>query len=335
MNLSSIKRRLHSISQYLCWYRRLHPGKKTAYLVATPTYENVGDAAIVLGMKDFLRQCGYEHIVEITTAQFWNYRRCLQRLMPKNALIILNGGGNMGDIYQLEEMNRRTVLDDFPNHRIVIFPQTIYYKDEQKAYSSVPHYNRENITIAAREQVSYDVMKRLYPSANIILSPDVVLSLNYSGQIHSRNGIVACFRGDSEQLLADHDRISLLSKLSEQGHDVVITDMIHGAEIPKESRKRIVEQKIRLFAGARLVVTDRLHGMILCAISGTPCLVFGNNHHKVRGVYEWIRHLQYIRFVHSVDEAVQEAEWYMSLGSNAYSPKIDDFQSLMEAVKPK
>jgi pyruvyl transferase EpsI len=255
--------------------------------------------------------------------------------MPKNALIILNGGGNMGDIYQLEEMNRRTVLDDFPNHRIVIFPQTIYYKDEQNAYSSVPHYNRENITIAAREQVSYDVMKRLYPSANIILSPDVVLSLNYSRQMHSRNGIVACFRGDSEQLLADHDRISLLSKLSEQGHDVVITDMIHGAEIPKESRKRIVEQKIRLFAGARLEVTDRLHGMILCAISGTPCLVFGNNHHKVRGVYEWIRHLQYIRFVHSVEEAVQEAEWYMSLGSNAYSPKIDDFQSLMEAVKPK
>lgn len=289
----------------------------------------------MMGVQNVLRMCGYEHVVEVTTAEFWNARRCLRRLMPKNALVVLNGGGNMGDIYQLEEMNRRTVLGDYPDHRIVIFPQTIYYKDEQNATASVPHYNRKNITITAREQTSFEIMKKLYPEANVILAPDAVLSMDYSKQQHEKNGVVACFRGDREQKMTDQERNSLTGQLSAWGYDMTITDMMHGAQIPRESRKQIVEEKIRLFAGAQLVITDRLHAMILCAVSGTPCLVFGNNHHKVRGVYEWIRHLDYVRFVHSVEEALQEAERYAAMGRNVYSPKTDDFRNLMEAVSTK
>lgn len=335
MMFSKLNSKLKNASHYLKWYRRLHPGKRTAYMVASPTYENIGDAAIVMGVQNVLRKCGYEHIVEITITEFWNARRCLRRLMPKDALVVLNGGGNMGDVYQLEEMNRRTVLEDYPNHRIVIFPQTIFYQEEQNALASVPHYNRENITITAREQKSFEIMKELYPRANVIMAPDAVLSVDYSKRQYERNGVVVCFRGDSEQKLTDRDRNSLISQLSARGYDLTLTDMMHGAEIPRETRKQIVEEKIQLFAGAKLVITDRLHAMILCAVSGTPCLVFGNNHHKVRGVYEWIKHLDYVRFVHSVGEAVQETEQYVSLGGSAYSPKMDDFRSLMDAVRPK
>lgn len=335
MILTKINSKLKKVSQYLNWYRRLHPGKRTAYLLASPTYDNTGDAAIVMGVENVLRMCGYEQVVEITTAEFWNARRCLRRLMPKNALIVLNGGGNMGDIYQLEEMNRRTVLEDYPTHRTVIFPQTIFYQEEQNALASIPHYNRGNITLAAREQTSYEIMKKLYPKANVILAPDAVLSMDYSGQQRERSGLVVCFRGDREQKLTDRERDSLTAQLSAQGYDLTITDMMHGAQIPPESRKQIVEEKIRLFAGAQLVITDRLHAMILCAVSGTPCLVFGNNHHKVRGVYEWIKYLDYVRFVHSVEEALQETERYASMGGNAYAPIIDDFRNLMEAVSTK
>lgn len=330
MNISN------NLSAYLSWIKKLwHPGKRTVYLVASPTHENIGDAAIVMGMQNVLRLCGYEHIVEITTAEFWNARRCLRRLMPKDALIVLNGGGNMGDVYQLEEMNRRTVLEDYPNHRTVIFPQTIFYQEEQNALASAPHYNRRNITITAREQTSFEIMKKLYHKANVILAPDAVLSMDYSEKHQERSGVVVCFRGDSEQMLTDQDRNSLISQLSAQGYELTVTDMMHGAEISRESRKQIVEDKIRLLAGAQLVITDRLHAMILCAVSGTPCLVFGNNHHKVRGVYEWIRHLDYVRFVHSVEEVVQETERFACMGGNIYLPKLDDFRSLMEAVSLK
>ena len=334
MILKKISEKIHNLSEYIRWYRILHPGKKTAYLVAMPTYENIGDAAIVMGMKAILADCGYAHIVEITTTEFWNYRKCIKRLLPSKKLVFLVGGGNMGDVYQLEEQLRRTVLDDFPNHQIVIFPQTIFYKDEKAKTESVPHYNRENITITAREKTSYEMMKTLYPKARIILAPDAVLAMDYSKKQYNRKDIVLCFRGDSEQLLSRESKERLIEELVSAGHTIHITDMLHGDQIPPKDRKQIVEEKLNRFANAQLVITDRLHAMILCAISGTPCLVFGNNHHKVSGVYEWIKYLEYIRFVHSVEEVLDHFEKHMELGNNNYEPITDAFRELFEAVKP-
>lgn len=49
------------------------------------------------------------------------------------------------------------------------------------------------------------------------------------------------------------------------------------------------------------------------ALTQTPCTVFGNNHHKVFGVYQWIKELNYIQFVSSIDEAYAQIEqmYYM------------------------
>ena len=49
--------------------------------------------------------------------------------------------------------------------------------------------------------------------------------------------------------------------------------------------------KIREFSAGRLLITDRLHGMIIAALAGIPCLAFDNATHKVRGVFEWLRGL--------------------------------------------
>jgi len=36
--------------------------------------------------------------------------------------------------------------------------------------------------------------------------------------------------------------------------------------------------------------------MVFCAITGTPCILLGSRSPKIRGCYEWIRNLPYIRF---------------------------------------
>ena len=56
---------------------------------------------------------------------------------------------------------------------------------------------------------------------------------------------------------------------------------------------------------AELVITDTLHAMILCTITGTPCLAYDNISHKVSGVYEWIRQIPYIHFYRE-EESLQE-----------------------------
>ena len=62
--------------------------------------------------------------------------------------------------------------------------------------------------------------------------------------------------------------------------------MISQNQILAEVRKSVIVNKLKEFAGAQLVITDRLHGMVFCYLTNTPCIVFSNYNHKVLGTYE-------------------------------------------------
>ena len=52
------------------------------------------------------------------------------------------------------------------------------------------------------------------------------------------------------------------------------------------------------FSKTGIAITDRLHGMIFCAITRTPCVAINNKNGKVKGVYErWLSRLNYIKLV--------------------------------------
>ena len=55
------------------------------------------------------------------------------------------------------------------------------------------------------------------------------------------------------------------------------------------------------FSSSKLVVTDRLHGMIFSAITNTPCICFDNKNGKVSAQYEWIRNNSYVKLVDGLD----------------------------------
>ena len=69
-----------------------------------------------------------------------------------------------------------------------------------------------------------------------------------------------------------------------------------------DHRKEEVEKKLEEFKMAKLVVTDRLHGMIFAAITGTNCIVLNSRSRKLKGCYEWIRSLGYIRCADDVED---------------------------------
>lgn len=71
----------------------------------------------------------------------------------------------------------------------------------------------------------------------------------------------------------------------------------------RKDQKKIIDQKLEEWSQVGLVLTDRLHGMIFAAITGTPCIAFSNYNHKVKETYEWIKYLPYIKYAESVDQA--------------------------------
>lgn len=338
MGKGCLKRKIKAVIVYIRWVKRLwHPNSKCAYLIGTPTHTNIGDSAIVVAEREFLCKCGYDKVIEVTIREYEIYRKCIVRLMPKHAIIFLPGGGNMGSLWPVEERWRRQIIEDFALHKIVVFPQTIYYSEDVDAIhlkdKSLSVYNtKRNLTIVARERKSFELMKQLYPDLNVLLTPDVVLSMEYQSFDVKRNGILICFRHDKEKELLLSDEEQMINELQKKGYTVKLTDTISNIEITTENRDAVVRKKLKEFASAQLVITDRLHGMIFSVITGTPCIAFGNNHHKVKGTYEWIESLEYIDFVENIEEAKEKIDELYKMENCVFHNDVSLFFDLVTFI---
>lgn len=314
------------------------------YFIGTPEHSNIGDSAIALAELDFLERCGIKRkqICEITAREYEVARTSIRRHIAKNKPIFLIGGGNMGNQWMWEEIIRRTIVEDFPENPKVLFPQTIYYTPspdgEAEKQNSVPFYNTSGFTLAAREQPSFDMMRGLYPSASVLLTPDIVLSVtsdSLGAEKQARRGVLLCMRSDVEKKLTEAQQEQILAEVNRLGLSCRITDMHTENPVTKETRRERVREKINEFTGAELVITDRLHGMIFAAITETPCIAFGNYNHKVAGTYEWLRHLPYVKYVTSVEEMKQVLPELLGMEDCRFDrePLIPYFEKLAEVVK--
>ena len=67
--------------------------------------------------------------------------------------------------------------------------------------------------------------------------------------------------------------------------------------VTKENREKELLKLIELISHSGFVVTDRLHGMIMSIISGTPCIALDNSSKKVSGVYEFIKDISTVKLI--------------------------------------
>ena len=300
--------------QWKYWKFLNFPLGKKVYIIGTPLHSNIGDSAIVLAEKFFLKKCGYKEsqIKELTFNEVEENRALITKYIGANgnAIVCWHGGGNLGNQWIEEEYFRRKIMSDLAKNRMIIFPQTIYYTDTEEGRleekTSIPFYNKEyGLTMIAREKKSYEIMSRLYPKTRILLTPDIVLSTttkDYNVKNNVRKDVLLCFRSDVEKALSENDEILVCELVKKMGYQCQKTDMHTKNIITKENRIECVRDKMQEFANTKLVITDRLHGMIFAIITGTPCIVFDNYNHKIRGTYEWIKDLTYIQHVSSIEE---------------------------------
>lgn len=326
--------------------RSLSSGNGNKLLVpGTPLHTNLGDSAIVIAQIAFLKGCGIaeDRIKEVTFEEYIQYGSVVKRKMAKSALVTQLGGGNMGNQWLNEEYFHRRVTEDFPQTPMVIFPQTIYYTPDedggQEKAKSIPVYTgHDKLTMVAREKTSYDMMTQWYPKSDILLTPDIVLSAamdTFGVSPQQRKGILLCMRGDAERSLSEEARARTETAVRSIGKPYRYMDMHAKQGVMKNNRFDLVRAKMEEFTGAELVITDRLHGMIFAAITGTPCIVFSNYNHKVRGTYEWIKYLPYIRFAESVAAVEKYLPELLEMKDCHYdkTPLEPYFEKLAEVVK--
>lgn len=289
-------------------------------LLSCCEHTNLGDQAINVAEISFLTRNASMPVIAISDFAS-KHLSLLKQLIGKDDIICLHGGGSMGTLYETAEFDRIAVIKNFPNNKIICLPQTVSFEDSphgkrllrylQKGYST-----HNNLYIIAREKMSYSRLIKYYPTANILLTPDIVLShpaIHYS--VDREDIALLCVRNDKEKSLQADAYESIASAAQKMYSTVRRTDTVaeEGAGkylSPGEGKERFYS-KVKELATARLVVTDRIHGMIFCALSGTPCIALDNSTGKVGEEYYWLKDLPYIYYASNVEEAVAAIyEWH-------------------------
>lgn len=282
---------------------------RMVYLVMTPEHTNLGDHAIASAEIRLLKSLGIDYI-EITGKQLEKMKWQKVLGVMNKTPILLHGGGYLGTLWFEAEQLMREVVTNNPKSPIFMMPNTIFYEDsawgKEEFDRSCKLYNaHKKLAVFAREKISYDAMLHAY--RNVKLVPDMVLFRNECDSSTDRKGCLLCLRKDLEKTMGDEDQAVLDIQVRQLfGDSVSYTDTVVAQRVSPDRREEALNLKFSEFRSAELVVTDRLHGMIFCAITGTPCIVLDSKSPKVRGCYEWIKNLPYIRFADHVSSVTEE-----------------------------
>lgn len=279
---------------------------KRIIMIGTPTFGNLGDHAIAKAESKFFTDFYPEHeYIEVSYLNYFYEKNKLKKLVRDNEVIVIHGGGFLGNLWIDAEYMVRDIIKNYPKNPIIIMPQTIYFDNKENSKKEVRltkkiYETHNDLTLLLREKQSFDLARELFSSkVSLYLVADIVTYLNESEPKMERKHILQVLRDDHEKV----DHSTLINKIHNQldglGVNFKKIDNVLPFNFNEIDRNYYLEEQFKNFRESRLIVTDRLHGMIFALITGTPCIAMNNISGKVKGVYNWIEDYEYIKCVGS------------------------------------
>jgi exopolysaccharide biosynthesis predicted pyruvyltransferase EpsI len=301
-------------------------------LIGYPNHPNVGDSAIWLGELAWLRRSGHRlsYAADIESYS----RRTLNRAVAGDAVILLHGGGNLGDIWPYHQALRERVMHDFPRRRIIQLPQTAHFhRSEAIEAARAAFQGCSDLLLIARDA---DSLRRLdaWFDTPTELAPDPAFSLGH--QLAADRPSVDCLwltRTDTEAIrnLAapasstirtvdwlDDDVDRLLGVPMSQLRAQVAVWGRRSRRVPPATKvvqrvlvgsfnlfaRRRFAYGLRLLAQGRIVVSDRLHAHVLALLLGIPNVVVDTGYGKLESFWKtWTSGCPAARFTRDAAEA--------------------------------
>ena len=287
---------------------KLYKNSKKIFYMLLPEHGNLGDQAIVYSTLKFFEENYDEYeIIKFNFNETVLGVEMVKKFFNTGDFIVLHGGGNMGNLYLHEEEARRYIIVSLNSYPIVSFPQTIYFTEDNNGQKelelSKKYYNdNKNLVLLAREKRSYKLMTKIFTDNNVYLCPDIVFYLE--GKINFKNNyknqIMTCFRKDKESYYDLNSKSRLIESLGKL-YSIFENDTIINYRVSHLDRDSELQNLWSEYSKSKVVITDRLHGMIFAVITKTPCIVLRSLDYKVLETYELIKDLNYIKLIDNLD----------------------------------
>ncbi|WP_168121156.1 polysaccharide pyruvyl transferase family protein [Paenibacillus sp. HB172176] len=300
------------------------PGSTVQY-IDYPVYNNGGDLLIMKGTEAFFKANRISVHARYSVLDFPD-----SLMIPRNHIIVLQGGGNFGDLYEVHQTLRERVVAAYPNNRIVILPQTIYYKEEEQCDKTAAILNRHmDLHLFVRDPNSYQIAKSKFHACSIYLSPDMAHQLwpiparGAAGkallqflrtdieQASEQSRIGEVQAGDSECLdwaslynRVERRSIKLIGSMMSRKRGIIPMEVVWG-----KYSDYLVDKAIRRFSRYQAVQTSRLHGHILSCLMDKPNTLLDNSYGKNSSYfYTWTSDIDNVRLISSTNRHKKE-EW--------------------------
>ncbi len=143
-------------------------------LLDVPYHNNIGDVLIWEGERTYLKSLPYK-CIQTVSADTWYGNNSI----TPDTTILLNGGGNFGDIWRYYHEFKLRIIEQYNENRIILLPQSVWYEDTSliEADANIMAMHKD-LHLCARDRWSYDFMKTHFPANNIYLVPDMAFYIS-------------------------------------------------------------------------------------------------------------------------------------------------------------
>ena len=285
-------------------------------LLDVPYYTNIGDTLIWEGTKHFLKNIPHKCLY---TASVETYK---YRPLPPNTIILMQGGGNFGDLWRRHQDLRLEVIKAYPNNRIIILPQTVFYKDTTVFLKDAKIFNsHKDLHICARDTGSLEFLQESL-TCNLLLVPDMAFCItNGALQKYSRKeSDRALFLKRNDPEFSKYDFNSYITEdeatldtcdwptMEQQFKAKTYLDKLlwHKKRLGRIPdiyadwifRPHLVKKGIEFVSQYKKVYTTRLHVAILSLLLHKEIVFFDNSYGKNSSFFDtWLADVKGITFI--------------------------------------
>lgn len=270
-------------------------------LLDVPDYGNVGDSAIWAGEVAWL-----DRNVGVPPAYICDHRDPLQDVNAAigNSSILLQGGGNFGDVWPQFQRFREAVISSNGNNPIVHFPQSFHFSDQSAVEKAAAAFSKaKQLCLLVRDHESFELATKNF-DCKVAMCPDMAFALGPLQKIGTPDlDVLLLLRTDKEgtgqktgllpsgweqaDWLEDSPNLHR-DALRETRRDALIS--FNPAKWSKRARRnhyynwladRRLERGVRQLSRARFIITDRLHVHIVSTLLGLPHCFLDNHYGKI------------------------------------------------------
>ena len=316
---------------------RLLGGARQIAFLDFPDYANAGDSAIYLGELEVFRRLGLSPIVfaDVDTGPVENLRRAIGE-RP----ILVHGGGNFGDLWPRHQVHREDVARCFPRNRIIQLPQSIHFGDPARlAASAAALAAHGDFHLMVRDRTSQGLGERFAPGRTYLVA-DAATNLGvrpfdrervrpWDLLLLIRTDKESAIGGDAAKALATLPAGVRATMADWAGEDTGLAQRIYDrlnktgrhhapaihwllTQATSAAAGRLARQRfargVGLIESARVVVTDRLHAVIIAWLRGVPVFYVDNSYGKLSGYVDcWLSGEAGIVRAESLREAIDRS----------------------------